>query len=532
MYKLLVVDDESRQAKSLAAIINQLKPDYDIAIAYNGEEALEILQNSSYDILFTDIRMPVMDGLHLIERLNEKGIKIKVVILSGYSEFEYAQKAMRYGVVDYLLKPVSKTNLEKTLDGIDEFLKKEQEIKYKEEEIKKKLNNTMKIYLDYQLNKWVKGKLEEHELSDIEAVFPFKGYGLVLVTVFSTSEASSEAMDEKFIKYAKDSMRDTLRDMGNSLSFMLESESREMVTILASDGQLRLHLSKNQEKILGYIRDLKETNGKIATIGVGNEVECLAQNISESYNNARAAVTRRFFVGLEKVIFSESNNASDNLGTYSIDSFENSITEAVNNRDKLAVTKIVMDFFKNLKNVENINPDKLREDIIHLLLIQAKNVYNLIDKDSYMELNNEIKREPFLCEECKELRYFTNIVLEKIIDISDHRFVDKKGMLINKCKKYIDEKYMEDISLEVVASKYYFNPSYFSSLFKNYLGIGFSEYLLNVRIQNAKRLLVCTSDNMSSVAAQVGFKDAAYFNRVFKREVGISPLKFRQMNVK
>ncbi len=532
MYKLLVVDDEPRQAKSLAAIINLLKPDYDISIANNGQEALEKILNGSYDILFTDIRMPVLDGLQLIDMITKRELKIKIVILSGFSEFEYAQKAIQYGVIDYLVKPISKTNLKKTLDGIDEFLKNEQKIKYQEDEIIKKLNNTMEIYLDHQLNKWIKGKINEHELNDIESVFPCRGYGLVLVTVFSTSSVSSEAIDEKFIKYAKDSMKDTLSDIGNSLSFFLESESCQMVTILSSSSQLRLQLSKNQEKILLYIKNLKDNYGKIATIGVGNESECLDKNISESFNSAKAAVTQRFFVGLEKVIFCENNNVIVNCGTYSIDDFENAITEAVNNGDKLAVTKIVVEFFGAVKNIKDINPDKLREDIIHLLLIQAKNINNLIDKDSYIALDNEIKREPYFCEEYKELRYFTNTVLDKIIDISDHRFVDKKGVLINKCKRYIDEKYMEDISLEVVANKYFFNPSYFSSLFKSYLGIGFSEYLLNVRIQNAKRLLICTSDSMSSVAAQIGFKDAAYFNRVFKREVGISPLKFRRMNVK
>jgi two-component system response regulator YesN len=89
---------------------------------------------------------------------------------------------------------------------------------------------------------------------------------------------------------------------------------------------------------------------------------------------------------------------------------------------------------------------------------------------------------------------------------------------------------MEDISLEIVAQKYFFNSSYFSKLFKSYTGLGFSEYLLMVRIQSAKKILKATEYSMADVACRVGFKDPTYFNRVFKKEVGISPLKYRQMN--
>ncbi|NMA65689.1 MAG: response regulator [Clostridiaceae bacterium] len=138
MYKLLLVDDENGQLTALEYILNQLRPEYEVYTATDGQEALEVLASNKIDILFTDIRMPIVDGLQLVEKLFKRSMQLKAVIISGYDEFEYAQKAIRYGVKDYLVKPVSKSDLKNVLCKIENILEEERNVKVQVEELKKK----------------------------------------------------------------------------------------------------------------------------------------------------------------------------------------------------------------------------------------------------------------------------------------------------------------------------------------------------------------------------------------------------------
>lgn len=529
MYKLLVVDDEPRQVRALANIINQLRPDYEVLTACDGQEALNLLSDHTVNILFTDIRMPAVDGLQLIERLSERKIPLKTVILSGYGEFEYAQKAIQFGVNQYLVKPISKTDLESILEKVECDLEDERCARLQEEELKKKLDHSLPVYLDYQLNRWITGRTNGEEVREIRSIFPYQTYGLVLITAFKKPQAFLEDLNLEFVQYAKFSMKETLNTFGHSISFLPESDKRQIVTVVVSNSPLNHRSQDVLKKMDRYIANIKEEYGLIATLGVGDKTEDIFRDIEKAFQSARAAIERRFFCGLGQVIYSTDGSCQSDLVPYEFSPIENEILEAVRLKDKIRVCKITGTAFDKVKKCA-VNPVRLKEDVAYLLLNQAKNVSWIMEDKDYAILSTEIKRKSLQCEEHRELWHFANETLCRMIDISHEKFSDKNGILIGKCKSFIEERYMEDISLESVAQKYFYNPSYFSNLFKSYMGLGFSEYLLKVRIQNAKKLLKATEASMAEVAGRVGFKDPAYFNRVFKKEVGISPLKYRQMN--
>lgn len=529
MYKLLVVDDEPRQAMALANIISQLRPDYEILTAYDGQEALDLLSEHNVNILFTDIRMPVMDGLQLIEKLYRCKIFLKIIILSGYGEFEYAKKAIQFGVNEYLVKPISKNDLENILVKMESSLEEERLAKLYEEELKKKLDYSLPIYLDHRLNRWVAGKSSEEELTEVKSIFPYQNYGLVFLTSLKKLENLSENSDTEFVQYAKFSIKEALNTFGHSISFLKEYDKCQIVTVLVSKNPLNCRSNDLLKKLEGYIEKIRDKYSIIATVGVSISSDDIFEDIVRIFKSAQAAIERKFFTGLGKVIFSTNCSSAATSLPYVLGPIENEISEAVHVKDKISISRIISDTFENIKKCY-INPKQLKEDFALIMLNQAKNVSRLIDSNEYIALVAEIKRKPLQCEEYSELWHFTSETLCRIIDITDDKFNDKNGILINKCKKFIDENYMEDVSLETVAQKYYFNSSYFSNLFKSYMGFGFSEYLLKVRIQNAKKLLKDTGNSMADVACRVGFKDPSYFNRVFKKEEGISPLKYRQMN--
>lgn len=532
MYKLLVVDDEPRQVKALVNIIKKLRPEYEVFMAEDGQEALKFISKNPVDILFTDIKMPNMDGLQFIEELSKSGIAVKTVILSGYGEFEYAQKAIRFGVNDYIVKPISKTDLEETLVKVENSLREEQDAESQKESLKKKLDNSLPVYIEHQLNKWITGNLNAKELDEITSIFPFKGPGTVIITSFSKHKHFSESMDSDFIQYAKSSMKEALSTIGHTTSFYLESEINLMVTVLIANNSFNLLSNDNIKRLHNYIRNLKYKYDVSVTIGVGENLENIFEGITESFRKAKIAIEHRFFIGLEKIIFYSDVEAFSNRKSINLFALETEISEAVRRADKALISRITSRIFGCINDKCNVNPYQFKEAFLHLLWNQAKIVKNLMLEERYNAFIASIKNKIIQCEEYKELWHHTNNTLFMITDILSNNLTDKNGLIINKCMKYINEHYMDNISLESVSQKYYFNPSYFSKLFKSYTGLGFSEYLLKVRVNKADFLLKNTDDNISEIARRIGFKDPSYFNRVFKKEVGISPLRYRQMNKK
>ena len=531
MYRLLIVEDEPRQVRALVNIINQLKPEYEICTANNGQEALSLFSENLFDVVMTDIRMPNMNGIQLIESIKREGIQTRIIILSGYGEFSYAQKAIRFGVTDYLVKPISKNDLLEILNKVEKEIKAEREAKTQEEDLKQKLNTSLPVYLEHQLNKWISGLANNEELNEIEEIIPHKGYGLVCITAFSNIHNAMEITKDDFKQYAKFAMKESLDSLGHSISFFMESDDRYMVTVLVNVNKIRISSHENIIIMHNYLKTIEEKFNVVATIGVGVETDNIHRDIIKCYLSAHIATERRFFFGLQKVLFSNSDNMSYTEPKVRVRDLEKEIEDAINQKNRTDIARITNYLFENVKNNCNANPKQFKEDIPHFLLNQTQCIINIINNDKYNMLIEKIKTRTLLCEDYSELRHFTNEILCQIIDIKSDPANDKNRILIEKCKNYIDEKYMDDISLDVIAQRYFFNSSYFSNLFKCYMGIGFSEYLLKVRIQNAQRLLSGTEDSMADIASKVGFNNQSYFNRAFKKETGISPLKYRQIKV-
>lgn len=178
MFRVLVVDDEPRQRRILSNVIREFREEYEVLEAKNGEEALTLSMNRNIDIVFSDIRMPKMDGLSMIERISEHNPFVKIVIVSGYSDFSYAQKALDLHVYQYILKPIEEKKIWDIILQIEEDIR-ENSIRQKEKEVMiEQLNMLLPFYIEHLLNKWVKGEGTLAELNEVAGIFPFWGTGL------------------------------------------------------------------------------------------------------------------------------------------------------------------------------------------------------------------------------------------------------------------------------------------------------------------------------------------------------------------
>lgn len=533
MYKVLVVDDEPRQVKAMSNIIKQLRPEYEVFVAVDGQEALDFIAQNPIDILLTDIRMPFMDGLQLIEKLWEQTINLKIVILSGYGDFEYAQKAIHFGVFEYLVKPIGKSDIDNMLKKIEQSIKTEQEEINQKDNLIKKLDNSLPVYIQHLLNKWVYGELNENELSEIETIFPFKGLGTVIITHLSKYESLLENFKKEEVNnimhYLKYSMKEVLNSVGHSISFFLERDKGFMVTVLNTKNKFDLSSIENAKKMNNFIINIKNEYDLDITIGIGSKSDNIFLDIRKCFEDGQIAARSRFFYGLGKVIEHSKIFSKIINKPFCLNSLEELLSEAINHSDRMKLLKTINDVFENAAGQVFIHPQQFKEDLAHIILNISKKASSHMLEENYNSFVSNLKSKLIKCEEHMELRHCVDEVLLEITDILNNKDSDRNSIIIQKCKKFIEENYTADLSLELVAQKYHFNSSYFSNLFKTYTGIGFSEYLLKERIQKATQLLKNTDCQVAKIANTVGFKDATYFNRMFKRELGVTPNKYRQM---
>jgi two-component system response regulator YesN len=533
MVKILLVDDEPRQVRALANILTKLEPDSEVYTAGDGREALDFILQNRIDILMTDIRMPVMDGIELIERLSELGQKIRIVILSGYGEFEYAQKAIRFGVQDYLVKPISRDNLTELMQKFVQGIREDREQLQSQEELKKKLDSTLPVYLDRQLNKWIRGGLDGEGLGEIASIFPYKGCGAVIVTHLgkpygSGPDAGGEQKDN-LLRELKYLLKDALKPLGHSISFGLEGFPELLATVINSDEPFQFTGQEHWKRLKDLIGHVKNEHGITITLGLSRFSENIFEEVGERFSEALAAAERRFFAG-RGTILSFDGTRSELSRTFNPGTLEAELSEAVRHGDTGTVASIVGKAFEKVNENSSCEPQRLKEEWEHLALNQIKVLLPFQTEEEYNRLVQETKADIAGCEDYRELWHSVNNILGRTAGLFVRESSRNSDASIEKCKKYLDASYMKEITLETVAQRYHFNPSYFSNLFKNSVGIGFSEYLNSIRIRNAQRLLKQTDGSMADIAAKVGFRDPAYFNRAFKRQTGLSPLKYRKLH--
>ncbi|MDQ0886747.1 two-component system response regulator YesN [Paenibacillus sp. V4I9] len=530
MYKMLLVDDESRQLKALANIVRALRPEYKVYEALNGRLALDFIQDNPMDVIMTDIRMPEMDGLQLVEALYENKNRAKVILLTGYGEFEYAQKAIRFGIFDYIVKPFGKSGLEKLLLKIDQVLELEYSENKRREDMARKLDESLPVYQTHLLNKWIHGQLNEAESKELEKAVGTEGTGILLITELGTSNPI-EASKERIMHQMNMELKSLLKSRGHVISFFLDGQE-STVAFVVSSKEARLFRPKELLVILeNWISNCKAEHGMKITVGVGAAWTEMMVSGKSCYEQALSALQRKFFLGSGQAIFFEEMTRETSK-VNPLAGQEEELLAAIKKGDKDAMNNSINALFEPIPHLTHLNPAEIKEDVIRLIVFQLKAAKHFIGEEEYHMSLREIRIQLVSCEDYNELRYWTKKILLKMIDLYQTAGKDKNRIIVEKCMTYIQEHFAEELSLELIAQMYHFNTSYFSSLFKNHTGTSLSDYVIKVRMDNAKRLLTNSDHKISDIAVKIGYKDSAYFIRLFKRELGISPNKFRHLTGK
>lgn len=533
MLKVFLVEDESVIREGFRDKIPWEQYGFQlVGEAGDGEMALPMIRKLKPDLLITDIKMPFMDGLSLSEIVKEEFPKIKIIIISGYDDFEYARQAIKAGVDQYLLKPITRTTLRGVLLEMKEKIEQGLEQKDYQAQYQDEVQEFEQFSLRRFFEKILEGKLSVKEIYEEAAAQSLQltasCYNLLLFSIYEKAEVSSRESRERLIRKQEEVFHYFLRHPQYILfrfnvscyGVLIKSEQSQMEELTENSlAHLKKVCAPEEDHLEWYV-------------AVGTEVERLSM-LPQCYKDANHYFAYRFIKPglhvLSEMTLSDclAGQGEKNIGTVDFMQMDPEIIRDFLSRGE---DKEIHDFVESyLYNIQNALKSRMFRSYV-ILNIRFAVVAFLesigADQAEYLE---EIEHavQMIRSEDSEIFEYFAGM-LETAMGIRDRINSCQGGKMLKKALDYIDDHYdCDTLSLNLVAENIGMSASYLSAIFSQNMQKTFVEYVTEKRIEKAKKLLKQTDKNSGEIAKEVGYKDSHYFSFVFKKLQGCSPREYR-----
>ncbi|MCR4830310.1 MAG: response regulator [Pseudobutyrivibrio sp.] len=503
--KVLIVEDEIRIREGLVKLLSKFDDKYEIVDeASDGQQGLELSKKYRPDIIITDIKMPNMDGLEMLSAIYGTGMKTKAIVISAYSEFEYARGAMRLGVTEYLLKPVSLADFSQALDNISEQIAEDNRKKPEQ------VGTLEQIFRDVVLGHRAPSTETVEYLKNAYDITSNQNFFVVCAYLGNSFEDKREDK----LKF----LRQAFSSYGQIKYTVLDSQYHKSIIMLVysyKDGH-------DIERFIQY-QLLKQVDSDIV---VGCEelagIEGLVTGINDLYPYMDWNIS--FEEGIV-ISYPKITQVQTTICIYPID-IENQIKTAIFARDEDKVNAAVKSFHNTFLDGKIYNPRELKECYVRFLWTILE-----VGKEAGCRQDGSIKRQNLLD---KIMNSKTHEELNHICDkvLADFEFKAKKSssnhLVVRKAEGLIQEFYNTGITLDEIASKMNITPEYLGTQFHKETGMTYSAYLKNFRITKAKELLISTNMKLYEIADKVGYQDPKYFSKVFREVTGQLPAEYRR----
>lgn len=538
MFKVMIVDDEIFIISLIEKLIDWEK--YGMCIvgtADNGMTALEEVKRLQPDIIIVDVRMPGYDGITFMQKVRELNDKVKFVVISGHKKFEYAKSAMQYNVEDYLLKPVSKNELEQILQKLGTKLESEKQ----NEAVLKKLDNQLGVskgkLRSYFFERILNGSLNipPEDLAAVNQTF-FTTFSLGIFQVICVKLDAAESIPDKnftdtLIGRVQELMADGL--YGCCFECLVKTEQNSITMLLNYQANQREEVWKKlRDNFKGIQEVLVKFEQLYITMGMGREVTGLS-GFSESYGAAEKCLYTRTALEIGAII--QDSMVKEDPGIIDIIFSDEARVRLAESFKSFQVDKIKLQVLGAFSAGDEY---RYRDTCIYHEILQFihRKFYEYlrqidIYKGSYEDLEVQLMEKLLWCYTPRQT---AAALMDQISIFIEEYTQNSKGgenPSIRIAKKYIAENYARNISMASVAEVVNLSGVYFSVLFKKEVGTNFVDYLNQYRIDMAKKLLKDVRYNVNEVAGLVGFSDARYFSKMFKKNVGVKPTEYRSRNV-
>lgn len=528
MLKVLIADDEPRVGMLVKQLIHWREQELEcVGMFQDGQRALEGIQQLHPDIVITDIRMPVLSGLELIEKALECDSQIRFIVISGYRYFEYAQRAIKYGVQDYLLKPIDEAELNRVLEKICAEKADQQNRQEHLTRMENSFRNSRRL-----LDREVLQQLLAGQVCDVEGLN--RNYGMnfvpgyfqaVVVKMDRAAGVEPSADTERFIV---DKMRARIEKNLQGCRFLCcTGQGRRFVLLFNYEEETRDAHAGALRRFLGDCRTYAENYSFYGVcMGYSEESDAFS-DCARLLRNAEHAMLRKLFEGggmrLKALPAEEDAQPLEELWKTQQTALENSMD--------LMQAQAVEDAVRQL--FERAQERRMAAWLYYEMVKRVANLFAGWATSRSLNLTAGWKeRIQDDCENCQSVAVLRRCLcegLQKELKTLREQQLRQEDRPIRVAMEYVQKNYAQHITLEDVAAMSGFNATYFSDVFKRKSGKNFSDYLTEVRMTAAKELLRNTHKTIYEVAEAVGYKDAKYFSQQFTRYAGMKPTEYRKL---
>ena len=509
--KLVIVEDEIRIREGLIHLLDKLSIDIIVAgVAENGTDGLELIERTRPDLIITDIRMPGMDGLQMLEALHSRQMPYKAIVLSAYSEFSYAQQAIKLGVSEYLIKPIAPDELLQAIKNIEAQITQEQNLKAQSPQQFKALKN---IFYSLMLGISV----VDDELSS----FLKTNYKINPEDTFAVLDIYMGAVYGECIVPLRDELGRLLDGASFGYRIVEHPQGRELILVLYNMADPKGIEKYFQHLIISQIKTISPHDVAFGWISF-SDLDATKENLAK----LRKFMDWGVVFGKKALI---SYPAVENIRfeplPYPIDLESKAKAEICS----LEYEKLSETFTMLLSHLKSriFSPAEVKETMIRFLW-SVISVVKEIDFTTSAQLEQQALMEKIVTAiTWSELQSTVAVLNEALRGVKNDQTT---SLTVRRAKSMVHECYSQGVTLDEIAAKLNITPEYLGGLFHKEVGETFSSYIKNYRVKKAKGLLIGTDMKIYDISSAVGYADSKYFSRVFREMTGQLPADFRKLN--
>lgn len=513
MLKLLIVDDEKIIRDGLSNAIDWKSMGIDVfGVAQNGSDALEKCRECMPDIIITDIRMRTMDGFEFIESLDERKESSKIIILSGFDDFEYSKRALKNRVFEYLLKPVKPKVVAETVMRAAEEIKKERMEKEEFENYMVGIKKNVGIIRSRYFGELASGIIYSNdENQDIKKLIQL------------------ENIDEtEMIVLAVSVMFHNSKNLGYYMLFYEFKEDDEFYVFSGFDGGYGIvtKSDENIEKKITFLQKRIQSNLDCnVMIGVSNKFIGTSK-LSNAWDEAKVALHSMDLTEDSRIIYYNKSVSELQLFEKNVEKLEKSIVDSIDRLDKNATENVICEFIEENDDISIDNFKRIFGRIFfsvcaYLTKIDVRPEKVVGDWRIIADKLNSFDKKKDISDFC---RYLFAGAVDGIIDSQSLH----SSPVVEQITEYIDKNFDKPLSLQELSNEVCLSSNYLSMIFKKETGKKLSDYIFEIRIEKAKDFLRDQNLRAYEISEKVGYYDSRYFGSLFKKATGMSLTEYRK----
>ena len=493
-----------------------------VGTAQNGKEALELIEDHHPDLLISDIKMPFMDGLELAKIIHESYMNTKIILFSGWDDFEYARLAISYGVSEYIMKPINFEEMQSLLVSMHKELEKEYAEKLNRNRLEKVYEASLPLLRQQFFSQVVTGTLEEsyreQQLKNLKLNFEFDAFYMIAVKLYEndTQDVLSELSIKETLKEALEKIAEVCQfAMGDKEMFLLCSNKKHDIE----------RITRTIEEVSVIIRRIFQVEIFCGISTVGNSIN----EVPALYTQSLEALDYNLVIKEEcYTYYNDILPLQKDVNDWSaeVEGIEKIITHCSEEELKIEVMKL-------LQKIQRVHYNLNEYQIVILeILFAISRIHKKyqIGLDEKSADTKTMAIEILSLETGEELNHWLINYCKSIRTMIQKKQIDNNVVLASNAMKMVQNNFRDSsLSVESVCEELHVSSSHFSKIFKQETGFTFLNYLINLRMEEAKRLLKQTDYKSQVIGEMVGYPEPNYFSYVFKKNCGVSPAKYRKL---